>query len=380
MKIVLVGEYSRLHNSLKEGLQHLGCTVILISTGDAFKNYPSDLKLATTFRSKLGHLAARAVYKISGWDIEKSYVGWQAWKTIKQQQDVACYQFINQDPFETAPYWTKKIIKTIKKQGASLVLLACGDDTVVIDSNLSGGVRYSPLTPYLENPNLKKHYQFALKYQKNSFRKLHALLEKECKAIVASDFDYVIPYKNRIKFEGLIPNPINVDQIPFTPLQAQDKVVIFLGINQGNAVRKGISYFKEALQEIETRYANRVTIIKVQNLPYNSYIHYLSKATIVLDQVYSYDQGYNALEAMAMGKVVFTGAETEFLDHYQLTEDDVCIAAKPDVAYLTAKLSELIENPHKLEIISKNAREFIEKHHDYKRVALQYLEHYKRIN
>ena len=36
------------------------------------------------------------------------------------------------------------------------------------------------------------------------------------------------------------------------------------------------------------------------------------QAHIILDQVYAFDQGYNALEAMAKGKVVFTGAEAIF--------------------------------------------------------------------
>lgn len=44
MKILLIGEYSRLHNSLKEGLQHLGHDVTLISTGDGMKQFPSDRK------------------------------------------------------------------------------------------------------------------------------------------------------------------------------------------------------------------------------------------------------------------------------------------------------------------------------------------------
>ena len=45
MKILLVGEYSRLHNSLKEGLQALGHQVTLISTGDDFKKFDSDILL-----------------------------------------------------------------------------------------------------------------------------------------------------------------------------------------------------------------------------------------------------------------------------------------------------------------------------------------------
>ena len=42
MKILLLGEYSGLFNSLKEGLVELGHNVTLISDGDGFKNYPSD--------------------------------------------------------------------------------------------------------------------------------------------------------------------------------------------------------------------------------------------------------------------------------------------------------------------------------------------------
>ncbi len=45
MKILLVGEYSRLHNSLKEGLTHLGHSVTLIGDGDLFKNYPVDISI-----------------------------------------------------------------------------------------------------------------------------------------------------------------------------------------------------------------------------------------------------------------------------------------------------------------------------------------------
>lgn len=78
------------------------------------------------------------------------------------------------------------------------------------------------------------------------------------------------------------------------------------------------------------------------------HIKNFENAHIILDQVYGFDQGFNALEAMAKGKVVFTGAETEFLKHYHLQEDEVAINALPDVNYLVEKLSYLIENPQKL--------------------------------
>ena len=97
-----------------------------------------------------------------------------------------------------------------------------------------------------------------------------------------------------------------------------------------------------------------------------------------MDQVYAYDQGYNALEAMALGKVVFTGAEDKWLELYKLKEDRVAINALPNVSKIVEKLSWLIENPIHLENISKNARKFIMKHHDYKNIALKYISSWEK--
>ena len=55
-----------------------------------------------------------------------------------------------------------------------------------------------------------------------------------------------------------------------------------------------------------------------KNIAYNKYINLYDKAHILLDQVYAFDQGYNALEAMAKGKVVFTGAESAFENYYNI--------------------------------------------------------------
>ena len=55
MRILLVGEYSRFHNSLKEGLQKLQHDVTLIGRADSFKNYPIDISLEATFFQKKIH-------------------------------------------------------------------------------------------------------------------------------------------------------------------------------------------------------------------------------------------------------------------------------------------------------------------------------------
>ena len=43
MNILFISEYSRLYNSLKEGLVSLGHNVILAAGKDRFKNFPNDI-------------------------------------------------------------------------------------------------------------------------------------------------------------------------------------------------------------------------------------------------------------------------------------------------------------------------------------------------
>jgi glycosyltransferase involved in cell wall biosynthesis len=81
---------------------------------------------------------------------------------------------------------------------------------------------------------------------------------------------------------------------------------------------------------------------------------------------------------MAAGKVVFTGAEKEFLEHYGLEDDEVCINALPDVNAIVMKLSMLIENPKQIEEIGNKARKFIAEEHDYKKIASLYLERWQQ--
>jgi glycosyltransferase involved in cell wall biosynthesis len=186
--------------------------------------------------------------------------------------------------------------------------------------------------------------------------------------------DYHLPLIDHPKYLGLIPNPINTDKLAFLENPIQNKIVIFHGINRGNFYKKGNDLFQKAIQIIQEKYPDNTEIIVVENLPYAEYIKFYDKAHILLDQVYAYDQGYNALEAMAKGKVVFTGAEKEFLEHYNLQEDEVCINALPDVDALVEKLSWLIENPEEISRIGQNARAFIEREHHYIKIAEHYLE------
>ena len=194
--------------------------------------------------------------------------------------------------------------------------------------------------------------------------------------VIASDYDYHMPLAGNSKYLGLIPNPINTSKLSVFELDTKGPIVIFMGINRTNYHSKGISYFEKAIAIIQQKFPKQVHIEIVENLPYAQYIEKYNNAHIILDQVFAYDQGYNALEAMAKAKVVFTGAESGFMEHYKL-DSPVAINALPDVDSLVLALEDLIKHPEKIKEIGMAAQNFVTQHHNYKKVAQLYLDTWK---
>jgi glycosyltransferase involved in cell wall biosynthesis len=375
MKILLVGEYSRLHNSLKEGLLELGHEVTLVGCGDQFKKFPVDKSIYARFCNDLIILnfIYRGVKKIVKMDLEKVERAIRFYMLLPKLKGFDHVQLINSDALETYPSFSRILFKKLFKAIKSRSLLVCGDETPVIDYLLKKELKYSILTPFFNNNKLEKEFQFSLKYKENNYRKTFNLLAKKCQNIMVSDIDYKIPMEKMGFTVHFIPNPINTDKITFQDLKIEYPIIIFLGINRGSYIKKGIPFFEKAIEQVKEKYSDQIKIIVSENLPYNQYIEKYNATHILLDQVYAYDQGYNALEAMAKGKIVFTGAETEFLQHYHIHEDEVCINAIDNETAIAEKLALLIENPEKLSLISKNARNFIEKEHHYKTIARRYV-------
>ena len=373
MKILLIGEYSRLHNSLKEGLEKNGHKVTLVGSGDGFKNYPVDIKLDSYyFNLKLLKPIAKLFDKLFKISLNEIEIYFRAKKIINDLKNYDVVQLINENAFKTLPSLEISLIKKLKKNNKKLFLLSCGVDKKSVEYALNEKFRYSILSPYLKNPNLKKSYRYILKYTSKNYIKLYEYLKENVNGIISSDIDYHIPYLNEKKYLGLIPNPINVDKIKYKKIEINDKIKILHAVNSKNYLKKGNIFFDKALNFIKEKYKDKVEIINTVDLSYVDHIESVENSHIVLDQVYAYDQGYNALEAMALGKVVFTGAEKEWLEMYNIKENSVAINALPDHKKIIKKLEWLIENPKYILEISNNARVFIENNHNYISIARQY--------
>lgn len=373
MKILLIGEYSRLHNSLKEGLLKLGQEVAINGFNDGFKDFPIDLRFEKKFEKGFLKKIKVLTFYLTRFDISSYLTYKQFIKNQNKFKEFDVVQFINENSFFCNYYYEKKILQFIFKNNKKVFLLSCGDDYLYVKYNFENTNNKSIIQPYINGKIKKKNFLNVLKFKTKSYAKLHQYIFKNIMGVIASDLDYHIPLKNHSKYLGLISNPIIIDDFPKEDIKIKDKIVIFHGINKINYYKKGNDFFEKALVIIKNKYPNKVEIIVAESLPYKNYIKLYNKAHIVLDQVFALDQGYNALEAMAKGKVVFTGAEKEFEIYYKIKEK-VAINALPDIDYLVTELTYLIENPDEIIAIGKRARNFIEREHDYKIIAQKYID------
>lgn len=373
MRILLVGEYSRFHNSLKEGLEALGHHAVIVSDND-FKNYPVDIPIYAHWLQDnyLLNKFRQVIFRLSKVDIAQIEVGLRFYANRKKMVNFDVVQLINEYSIQAPPAMEIKLLKFLFANNKKAFLVSCGDDYVCVNYMLAGKFKYHVLTSCETYPNAN-HCKFTLKFATAPFKKLHDFIYKNINAVIAGDIDYHIPLAGHPKYAGLIPYAINIKKHIFEPLDITGKIVIFHGINVANYYKKGNYIFEEALEIIRSKFSDKVEIIVSKSIPYSEYIKLYNRAHILLDQVYAYDQGYNALEAMAKGKVVFTGAEAEFMSHYNLTER-VAVNALPDAQSIADELGFLINNPSEITAIGKRAREFVEQEHDYIKIAQKYLE------
>jgi len=110
MKILLIGEYSRLHNSLKEGLQKLGHEVTILGFRDGFKNYPVDFPLERKWDSGVRKKFKMLFLVLTGFDISSYLTYRQFWKKRNHFKDYDVVQLMNENSFLCTNEYEKKML------------------------------------------------------------------------------------------------------------------------------------------------------------------------------------------------------------------------------------------------------------------------------
>ena len=149
MNILLVGEYSRLHNSLKEGLQQLGHHVVIIGFKDGFKDYPVDFPLFHKWNLPFLKKIRIGIYKLTGFDVNSYFTYRQFVRYQKELKQFDVVQLINEHPFYCTLNYEKKMLQYLFDNNKKVFLMCCGTDYLTIDYYFKNPTFKSLLLPYL---------------------------------------------------------------------------------------------------------------------------------------------------------------------------------------------------------------------------------------
>ena len=128
MKVLLLGEYSGFHTTLRDGLRVLGHDAIVAGTGDGSKAIPVDRDIGTTWTGPLG-TAARIAKAVQ-------------FTAITPKVDVL--QLINPHIFPRGAGLNDALIRRLRGKVPRLFLSACGDDAFFVQEGIHA-LRYNPI-------------------------------------------------------------------------------------------------------------------------------------------------------------------------------------------------------------------------------------------
>ena len=111
MRILLVGEYSRFHNSLKEGLVELGHEILIIGDND-FKNYPLDISVfAKAFKKNyLLNKFRQGIFRLFKFDLAQVETAYRFYTNRKKLVGFDVVQLINEYPLQSTVFLEKKML------------------------------------------------------------------------------------------------------------------------------------------------------------------------------------------------------------------------------------------------------------------------------
>lgn len=357
MKILLLGEFSGLHNNLKDGLLKLGHDVTLVSNGDGWKNLPRDINLLPNhFYGKLGYVEYlfKELYfskKLKNFDIVQFISDYLLFEK-KFKLDQVCYN---------------NLINNNKKS----FFIAAGADPNIwqfwLDrqdgkmSNLIESTNRTDLSPALAQNLLDPKEK----------EKTLSLIKKS-NGLIPIAYEYAEPYRKLKNLCTTIPLPINTDKIKYTENKINSKLVIFHGINRKGA--KGTQYIEQAFEILRKKYPHDLELIITERMEYTKYIEFIKHVNVIIDQTNSYSLGLNGLISLAQGKVTMGGAELEGQNELGY-DKEVCpiINIKPDPLDIVTKIEFLLGIKDKIPEIGEESRLFIEKYHNYIAIASKYL-------
>ena len=213
--------------------------------------------------------------------------------------------------------------------------------------------------------------------------RLNKYIADDCDAIVTGLYEYDVCYRPYFPDKThFIPFPIIAPHaslpMPHSSL-LEEPLTVFIGISKKRSEYKGTDIMLRAAQDIKAKYLDKIELRIADGIPFEQYVDMMKGSDVILDQLYSYTPAMNALEAMARGIVVVGGGEPENYEILGETELRPIINVQPNYQSVYDELEQLILHPERISDLKKQSVEYVRRHHDYLKVAEQYIKFYQEL-
>lgn len=363
MKILLLGEYSNLHNTLAKGLRTLGHDVTVASNGDFWKDYPRDIDLSRK-PGKTGGLelwirTMSVLSKLRGYDI---------------------VQLINPIFIELKADRLLPIYHYLRRHNKKVVLGAFGMDYYWVDTCVrEKPLRYSDFNIGDELRTNDEALAEREDWTATPKGRLNQMIAHDADAIVACLYEYWACYGRSFPEKtSFIPLPIEMPAAH--PVISGDKLRLFIGINKSRNAYKGTDIMLHAAKDIVSRYPDKVELRVAESVPFAQYKEMMDGSDAILDQLYSYTPSMNSLLAMSKGIIDIGGGEPENYEILDERELRPIVNVQPTYESVYHEIERLVLNPQIVKTLRLQSREYVARHHDYIKVARQYEALYRRLS
>lgn len=345
-KILLIRDYSGMLNQMAVSLRADGFQIVHASISDAYKgNYGCDIDLES---------------RITGINIVDQYINYIKLATTSHRYDVVHLQ----TPLLAGRYsvFLLPILKILRSKTDILSVSLAGDDY----NYWLYGQKYLDYGPFDDARTLDLAGENPY-YLSRSSKHVCSQVEKWADFLIPSCYEYAICHQESKKLTHHVPYVWDVQSTPelYHDPSLQRPIRILHGI--GRMGFKGSDKIIEALRKLQIEFPNDIELILPAKTSYQQYRSYLEGCDVFVDQCNSYSYGMAAIEALALGKVVFSGAESDALRYMGINSCPV-INIKPSTEDIYLKLKSLIKDRRNLREIGLNSRKFIRNFHSPSKV------------
>jgi glycosyltransferase involved in cell wall biosynthesis len=222
---------------------------------------------------------------------------------------------------------------------------------------------------------------------------LNRMIAEDCDGIVAGLYEDWATYRQVKDKLIFIPLPIRVDNGQQTNVNCHlSKATgrrallgntvncqLFVGISKNRSAYKGTDIMLKAAQAVQEKYPDRLQLQVAEGVPFAQYQEMLNGSDAILDQLYSYTPAMNSLLAMSKGIINIGGGEPENYDILGETELRPIINVQPTYESCYEEIEQLVLHPERIPLLQQQSIAYVKKHHDYLKVAQQYIDFYQTL-